>query len=93
MAPSLIGQTGVILGHGFTGATAGTINGVPANFKVVSDTYLTATVPPKRDHRLRHCDDAHGRADQQRAVPGDSLAVGQRWNPVLAVNAFCRGPR
>lgn len=46
MAPSLIGQTGVILGHGFTGATAGTINGVPANFKVVSDTYLTATVPP-----------------------------------------------
>lgn len=41
-----IGQTGGILGQGFTGTTAVAINGVPANFKVVYDTYLTATVPP-----------------------------------------------
>ncbi len=41
-----VGQTGGILGQGFTGTTSVEINGVPANFKVVSDTYLTATVPP-----------------------------------------------
>jgi len=44
-AAGQVGQTGGILGHGFTGATAVAINQVPANFKVVSDTYLTATVP------------------------------------------------
>ena len=41
-----IGQTGGILGQGFTGTTSVTLNGIPANFKVVSDTYLVATVPP-----------------------------------------------
>jgi len=41
-----IGQTGGILGQGFTGTTSVTLSGVPAKFKVVSDTYLTATVPP-----------------------------------------------
>lgn len=41
-----VGQTGGILGQGFTGTTSVEINGVPAAFKVVSDTYLTATVPP-----------------------------------------------
>lgn len=40
-----IGQVGGILGQGFTGTTNVDINGVPANFTVVSDTYLTATVP------------------------------------------------
>ncbi|HTA23753.1 MAG TPA: choice-of-anchor tandem repeat GloVer-containing protein [Terriglobales bacterium] len=40
------GQTGGILGQGFTGTTSVSLNGIPANFKVVSDTYLTATVPP-----------------------------------------------
>jgi uncharacterized repeat protein (TIGR03803 family) len=34
-----------ILGHGFTGTTSVTFNGVPAGFSVVSDTYLTARVP------------------------------------------------
>jgi uncharacterized repeat protein (TIGR03803 family) len=41
-----IGQTGGILGQGFTGTTSVSINGIPAAFTVVSDTYLTATVPP-----------------------------------------------
>jgi len=40
-----VGQTGGILGQGFSGATAVTLNGVPAEFTVVSDTYLTATIP------------------------------------------------
>ena len=40
-----VGQSGGILGQGFIGTTAVAINGIPANFKVVSDTYLMATVP------------------------------------------------
>jgi uncharacterized repeat protein (TIGR03803 family) len=45
-ASGRVGQTGGILGQGFTGTTSVMLNGVPANFKVASDTYLTATVPP-----------------------------------------------
>ncbi|HTA24519.1 MAG TPA: choice-of-anchor tandem repeat GloVer-containing protein [Terriglobales bacterium] len=41
-----VGQTGGILGQGFTGTTNVTINGTSAVFNVISDTYLTATVPP-----------------------------------------------
>ena len=41
-----IGQTVGILGQGFIGTTSVMLNGVPANFMVVSDTYLTAAVPP-----------------------------------------------
>ena len=40
-----VGQTGGILGQGFTGTTAVSLNGIPANFKVISDTYLAVTVP------------------------------------------------
>jgi len=40
-----IGETGGILGQGFTGTTSVELNGTPAQFDVVSDTYLTATVP------------------------------------------------
>lgn len=40
-----VGEAGGILGQGFTGTTSVAINGISANFKVVSDTYLTATVP------------------------------------------------
>lgn len=40
-----VGQTGGILGQGFTGTTSVMLNGIPMNFDVVSDTYLTATVP------------------------------------------------
>ena len=40
-----VGQTGGMLGQGFTGTTSVMLNGIPANFKVVSDTYIRATVP------------------------------------------------
>jgi len=40
-----VGQTGGILGQDFTGTSSVALNGVPATFKVVSDTYITATVP------------------------------------------------
>ena len=41
-----VGQTGGILGQGFTGTTSVSLNGIPANFTVVSDTFIKATVPP-----------------------------------------------
>jgi hypothetical protein len=41
-----VGQTGGILGQGFTGTTAVSLNGIPASFTVVSDTFIKATVPP-----------------------------------------------
>jgi uncharacterized repeat protein (TIGR03803 family) len=40
-----VGFTVRILGQGLTGTTAVSFNGTPASFTVVSDTYLTATVP------------------------------------------------
>jgi uncharacterized repeat protein (TIGR03803 family) len=40
-----VGQTGGILGQGFAGTTSVSVNGTPANFRVVSDTYIKATVP------------------------------------------------
>jgi uncharacterized repeat protein (TIGR03803 family) len=40
-----VGQTGGILGQGFTGTTSVSLNGTPARFKVISDTFLKATVP------------------------------------------------
>jgi uncharacterized repeat protein (TIGR03803 family) len=40
-----VGSTAEILGQGFTGATKVSFNGASASFTVVSDTYLTATVP------------------------------------------------
>ncbi len=39
------GQTGGILGQGFTGTTSVLLNGTPASFTVVSDTFIKATVP------------------------------------------------
>jgi uncharacterized repeat protein (TIGR03803 family) len=39
------GQSIGILGQGFTGTKSVSFNGTPAQFDVVSDTYLTATVP------------------------------------------------
>ena len=44
-AAGKVGQTGGILGQRFTGASAVMVNGVPANFTVVSDTFIKATVP------------------------------------------------
>jgi uncharacterized repeat protein (TIGR03803 family) len=41
-----VGQTVGILGQGFTDTTSVSFNGTPAVYKVVCDTYLTATVPP-----------------------------------------------
>jgi uncharacterized repeat protein (TIGR03803 family) len=40
-----VGHTIGILGQGFKGATGVSFNGIPARFKVVSSTYLTAKVP------------------------------------------------
>jgi uncharacterized repeat protein (TIGR03803 family) len=40
-----VGQTGGILGQGFTGTTSVSLNGTPAKFTVRSDTCLIATVP------------------------------------------------
>jgi uncharacterized repeat protein (TIGR03803 family) len=41
-----VGQTGGILGQGFTGTTSIMLNGTPATYTVVSDTFIKATVPP-----------------------------------------------
>jgi uncharacterized repeat protein (TIGR03803 family) len=40
-----VGKAIGIFGQGFTGTTGVSFNGTPANFRVVSDTYMTATVP------------------------------------------------
>jgi uncharacterized protein (TIGR03437 family) len=40
-----VGHAGGILGQGFTGTTSVSLNGIPASFTVVSDTYIRATVP------------------------------------------------
>lgn len=40
-----VGQSGGILGQGFTGTTSVLLNGTPARFTLVSDTYIQATVP------------------------------------------------
>lgn len=40
-----VGETHGILGQGFTGTTAVSFNGTAATFTIVSDTYLTATIP------------------------------------------------
>jgi len=45
-AAGKVGQTGGILGQGFTGTTSVMLDGVPCSFTVVSDTYIKATVPP-----------------------------------------------
>jgi uncharacterized repeat protein (TIGR03803 family) len=43
--PAKVAQTFGILGQGFTGTTSVSLNGVLANFTVVSDTLIKATVP------------------------------------------------
>jgi uncharacterized repeat protein (TIGR03803 family) len=45
-AAGKVGQTGGILGQGFTGATSVSLNGIPVSFTVKSDTFIEATVPP-----------------------------------------------
>jgi len=40
-----VGETVEILGQGLSGTTAVSFNGIAATFNLVSDTYLTATVP------------------------------------------------
>jgi hypothetical protein len=42
---SRVGQTVGMFGQGFTGTTAVSFSGTPAPFTVLSDTYLTASVP------------------------------------------------
>jgi uncharacterized repeat protein (TIGR03803 family) len=44
-AAGVVGKTVQFLGQGFTGTTGVSFNGTPAAFTVVSDTFLTATVP------------------------------------------------
>lgn len=43
--PAKVGQAFGILGQQLTGTTAVSLNGVPASFTVVSDTFIKATVP------------------------------------------------
>ena len=45
-ASGKVGQTGGILGQGLTGTTGVFLNGTPASFTVVSDTFIRAMVPP-----------------------------------------------
>ena len=40
-----VGKKIGILGQGFSGTSSVTFNGIPASFHVISDTYLTTTVP------------------------------------------------
>ncbi len=40
-----VGQNGQILGQAFNGTSSVSFNGIPAPFTVVSDTFLTATIP------------------------------------------------
>jgi hypothetical protein len=40
-----VGQTSGILGQGLTGTTSVELNGIPASFTIVSDTFIRATVP------------------------------------------------
>ena len=44
-AAGKVGESGPILGQGLTGTTAVELNGTPANFTIVSDTFIKATVP------------------------------------------------
>jgi uncharacterized repeat protein (TIGR03803 family) len=44
-AAGKVGQTGGVLGQGFTGTTGVSLNGTPASFTVRSDTFLEVTVP------------------------------------------------
>jgi uncharacterized repeat protein (TIGR03803 family) len=43
--PAKVGQTFGILGQGLYGTTGVSLNGIPASFTVVSDTFIKATVP------------------------------------------------
>jgi uncharacterized repeat protein (TIGR03803 family) len=45
-AAGRVGQTVPILGQGFTGTTGVSFGGTPAEFTIVSDTLIKATVPP-----------------------------------------------
>jgi uncharacterized repeat protein (TIGR03803 family) len=45
LVPGKVGETVGLLGQGFNGTTGVAFNGIPAQFKVVSNTYLTAVVP------------------------------------------------
>ena len=40
-----VGRNIEVLGQGFTGTTAASVNGTPATYTIVSDTFLGATVP------------------------------------------------
>lgn len=44
-ATGVVGQKLGILGQGLTGTTSVSLNGIPASFTVVSDTFIEATVP------------------------------------------------
>jgi uncharacterized repeat protein (TIGR03803 family) len=44
-AAGKVGQVVGILGQGFTGTTNVSLNGIPANFDVISDTFITTTIP------------------------------------------------
>ena len=60
-----VGKTIELFGQGFTGTTKVSFNGTDARFTVVSDTYLTATVPSGATTGFFNRDYANRYADQQ----------------------------
>jgi uncharacterized repeat protein (TIGR03803 family) len=65
-----VGKTAEILGQGFTGTTAVSFNGTAATFTVVSDTYLTATIP--NGATTGFVTVTRRQAEEQSQVPGDA---------------------
>ncbi|MGA3093228.1 MAG: hypothetical protein ABSD75_31925 [Terriglobales bacterium] len=53
-----VGKTVEILGQGFTGATAVSLNGKAAVFHIVSNTYLHNGCTERIDQWIRNCGDA-----------------------------------
>ncbi len=72
-----VGKSVGILGQGFTGTSAVSFNESPATFKVIADTYLTATVPT---------DATTGSVTV--TTPGGTLTSNKVFRVVLGIRSF-----